>query len=232
MVVDVDQKHGKNGLKSFLDLDLSMDTLIVKTPTGGRHVYYSGPNVSLSVGRLGSGLDIRSFHGYVVAPGSELDPSDPDNEGVGGAYTIDQDAAVAPAEQSLLERLDRPTERRSGDASVDLDRPDALVRAIEYLDTEAPVAVEGDGGDQLTLRVAFRVKDFGLSEAVAFDLLYTRWNDRCLPPWSPDELRTKVENAYYYGKSSPGVAHPSAEFAGVHVGHAADGGSPVVASRG
>ena len=52
IVVDVDQKNGRDGISSFIAAGWPLDTLIVRTPTGGRHVYYSGPNKSCSAGRL------------------------------------------------------------------------------------------------------------------------------------------------------------------------------------
>lgn len=218
VIVDIDDKHGKPGSQNFADLALPTDTLIVRTPTGGRHVYYSGPPVGNSAGRLGLGLDIRSSGGYVVAPGSYLDGSIASNKGSEGVYEIAADASVREAPEQLLIRLGTPRSRDGAvSAIVELDAPGNVIRAIEWLEREAPLAAEGDGGDALTYRVAATLKDYGVSETIAVDLMATRWNDRCTPPWTLDELRTKVENAYLYGKTQPGAHSPAAEFAGVVV---------------
>jgi hypothetical protein len=206
IVVDVDMKKGKDGLSSYLDLDLPLDTLMVRTPTGGRHAYLAGPSKSLSVGKIGEGLDIRSAHGYVIAPGSVVPE---------GVYEIDNDAPLAEAPEHLIARLDAPRERSNAAAATELDTEFAIARAARYLDTEAPMAIEGMGGDLCTFRVACIVKDMGLSEQAVFDLMADRWNARCAPPWDLDELRAKVENAFTYALSAAGGQSPAVDFAGV-----------------
>lgn len=218
VVVDVDVKNGKNGKASFQALGLPQDTLVVLSPSGGLHVYYSGPNKSLSAGALGDGLDIRSYHGYVIAPGSELDPVwAAAHNTAAGAYVLAQDRPVLPAPVSLLERLSAPSERRSADAVVDLDSGPSVLAAVDYLLSAAPLSVEGAGGDATAFQVAARLKDFGVSEPVAVRLLLDRWNDRCAPPWSLEEIEAKVRNAYEYGANSPGSAAPAAMVQGLNI---------------
>lgn len=217
IVVDADEKNGKQGMQTFFDLDLPVDTLTVRTPSGGRHFYYKGPNRNNSSEKLGNGIDIRSYHGYVIAPGSYLDPLDPNNKGIGGDYTMELDAPVAAAPAHLIAKLDEPTERQAQAPKVDLDMPSALLRAVHYLDEEAPIAVEGNSGDTVTLKVAFVLKDMGLSEGTVWRLMVERWNDRCLPSWDHTALADKVRNAFSYGKLAPGSAAPGAEFGGVSV---------------
>jgi hypothetical protein len=206
IVVDVDVKHGKPGLASLMELGIDLATYTVRTPSGGLHLYYAGANVSLSAGRIGAGLDVRSGGGYVVGPGSTID---------GTAYVIERDAAIVPAEQGLIDRCGQartPGERGLAPA-VDLDRPDTLERARIYLAEEAPVAVEGASGDSTTFKVAARLRDFGVSEHTAAELMAEIWNPRCRPPWPDDELRQKVSNAYAYAANQPGCDHPEAAFA-------------------
>lgn len=212
IVVDIDDKKGKTGTASYVDLDLTWDTLIVRTPSGGRHAYFDGPSRSLSSRGLGPGLDIRSFHGYVLAPGSAVTGAGP---GLDGEYTLENDVAPARVPAHLLERLDAPVERQSSAPMAEMDLPGALLRATDWLQHEAPLAIEGCGGDMQTFKVAATLKDFGVSEDAAFGLLTEFWNDRCSPPWDWDELRSKVENAFGYGKVSPGAHTPEAAFADV-----------------
>jgi Bifunctional DNA primase/polymerase, N-terminal/AAA domain len=215
IVVDIDMKAGKDGMASYLALDLPLDTLTVRSPSGGRHAYFAGPSKSLSVGKLGEGLDIRSHHGYVLAPGSVLDPALPKNKGVGGTYTIDNDVPLAEAPASLIAKLDEPRERSGPAAATDLDSEFALARAAKYLETEAPAAVEGAGGDMTTFRVAAITKDMGLSADKVFELMAEHWNERCAPAWELDELRQKVDNAYHYALSAAGGQSPAVDLAGV-----------------
>jgi len=70
LAVDIDMKNGKDGLASARALSIPVDGFVVRTPTGGYHVYFDGPDVSNSAGRLGDGLDVRSAGGYLVGPGS------------------------------------------------------------------------------------------------------------------------------------------------------------------
>ena len=204
--VDVDVKDGRNGIISAFDLGLPFETLTVRTTSGGLHLYYSGPDVSNSVGTLGDGLDVRSHHGFVVAPGSVYRA---------GRYELLRDLPMAPFPEALLPRLNRPRVREAPLVDVELDEPSAVDHARNWLRSH-PVAVEGQGGDDHTYRTALKLRDFGLSEPVALDLLLA-WNEGCLPSWDADDLKTKVANAYAYGKNPPGVASPQRLFAGVYV---------------
>lgn len=215
IVVDVDNKAGKDGGSSFAKLGLPTNTLVVATPSGGYHVYYSGPNRSLSAGKLGEGLDVRSYHGYVVAPGSWLDGAEPSNKGSHGYYTIAGDAPVLPAPTHLIARLDEPMDRQERAAVATLDAPSAVLRAVDYLRGNAPLALEGGSGDHTTFKVACQLKDLGLSEVTALQVLWEHWNPSCMPPWSPEELETKVANAYAYGSNAPGSSSFEAYAAGL-----------------
>jgi hypothetical protein len=211
VIVDVDVKNGKPGLKSHSDLGFDWDTLTVRTTTNGFHAYYQGlPDRLVGGSPLAPGLDIRSHNGYVVAPGSTID---------GVEYTVELDLPVAEFPEHLRDRLKAPRQRQEATATsaVDLDTPEAIEMAAHWLVRGAPVAIEGRNGDDTTFRVACKLRDFGLSEETAFDLLLDEYNPRCEPPWSPDDLHVKVENAYRYASGSPGSAHPAATFSGVEV---------------
>jgi KaiC/GvpD/RAD55 family RecA-like ATPase len=97
---------------------------------------------------------------------------------------------------------------------AELDRPEAVKKAIEWLQQQAPEAVEGDGGDQTTYRVAARLRDMGLSPDTAFYALAEHWNEagKASPPWPADQLREKVDNAFAYATGAWGGALGVAEF--------------------
>lgn len=60
---------------------------------------------------------------------------------------------------------------------------------------KCPVAVSGQDGHGTTYYVACQlVHGFALDEAVAMRWMLA-WNDGCLPPWKPRELRHKIQEA-------------------------------------
>lgn len=71
-----------------------------------------------------------------------------------------------------------------------------------YLAQRAP-ALEGQAGDGHTYETVARVQDYLPDEVIAMPLLL-EWNARCLPPWSPEELKAKWDHAAKYRKSAAG----------------------------
>lgn len=93
---------------------------------------------------------------------------------------------------------------------VELDRPESVLRAAAWARDEAPDAVEGDGGQLTSYKVAARIKDFGLSQGVTFDVMLDHYNpSKAFPPWDPDALAEIVRNAYRYGTAAPGKSSPA-----------------------
>lgn len=209
LAVDVDDKDGREGSSTLLDLELEghsfPDTLTQETPSGGRHLLYRVPTaVRQGVDVLGRGLDIRSRGGYVVGKGSVL---------AFGEYRLtEHDLAEAPA--WLIEACGTPRERNrlAGRSLPGVDPEAAFVRARKYLVEDAPLALEGQGGDATTFKVACRVKDTGVSQLDCLDLMFDFYNPKCTPPWSYEELGTKVDNAYRYGEEPIGVNAPEVIF--------------------
>lgn len=184
------------------------ETFTSKTPRGEHH-YYTVPNaVKQSAGRLAPHVDIRSQGGYVVAPGSVVD---------GTRYIVLHERPLAPAPDWLIALCGEAKEKAAAPViPIDgIDQGKAAARAKAYLLNDAPPALEGDGGDDTTFKVVCRVKDLGVDAETAEDLLSEHWNPRCQPPWSDEDLHTKVANAYKYGKDSIGVAAPEVEFSPV-----------------
>ena len=79
--VDVDTSKGLDGEVSLKALSngasLPADQMAVRTPRGGRHLYFTMPRdmkIGNSAGKLGPGLDIRAGGGYVIcAPSTNSD---------------------------------------------------------------------------------------------------------------------------------------------------------------
>lgn len=209
LVLDVDNKNGKKGDAALDELDVFHGvpkTFEVKTPTGGRHLYFAPENdVANSAGRLGLGLDVRGNGGYVVGPGSTID----------GKMYEGNLRAIAHAPKWLEEAAGRPAPRSDKGKVVEmLDTQGAVARAKNFLETAEP-ATEGQGGDAHTYRIAASVKDLGVSELTALELMDEVWNPRCSPPWDFEHLATKVSNAYHYGKRPIGEKSPEADFQAV-----------------
>ena len=206
VVVDVDVKDGKDGHNQYMQLGGHYETLVVQTPTNGYHCYFVGPDSSNAP--IAADVDIRSHNGFVVAPGSTID---------GVAYTMVTDREPSYVPDGVSQRLRDPYERRETSVTSALDSPASIEAGVRFLQS-APVAVEGQRGDETTFVTAARlVREMALSVDTAYALLVEHWNPRCQPPWSLDELRGKVENAAQYGTADMGRLDPSVLFANVEV---------------
>jgi P4 family phage/plasmid primase-like protien len=77
-VLDLDVKHGKDGVASlaalgFADL-AALSPVRVRTPSGGWHLFFAyEPRLKNSVSVIGDGIDVKTQGGFVVAPGSLKD---------------------------------------------------------------------------------------------------------------------------------------------------------------
>lgn len=206
VVVDVDVKKDKDGEATLKTLPPLPSTMEVRTPTGGRHLYFTGDGPT-TAGKLGVGLDTRGVGGYVLIPGSKL---------ANGTYTFTAYGDnPSPAPSWLVLKLGASTEKRAdrADAVCELDQPHNIDRATQYLTQGAPEAIEGSGGDATTYEVACRVRDLGLSETKALELMSEHWNQaKASPPWDENELACKVHNAYQYSRDRAGNATPEAMF--------------------
>jgi hypothetical protein len=209
LVVDVDVKAGGNESLTALDAIHGIpETRVARTPTGGRHVYYrlpqGHPGVPNSVSALGPGLDVRSQRGYVLGPGSTRPE---------GAYEWQNDLPIVEAPTWLIEKAGVvPAQERERTAVIDVPdaSPETVAQAEAWLRT-ADRAIEGQGGDTTTFRIACGLRDRGVSQAQAVALMLSpAWSDGC--GWTPEEIETKVRNAFKYAQNvTPGSLSVSAD---------------------
>ncbi|HSW00008.1 MAG TPA: AAA family ATPase [Sedimentisphaerales bacterium] len=178
-------------------------TLAIRTPRGGVHMYYAGRGASLV--RPVPDVDTRSIGGYVMLPGCTT--SD-------GEYSVLRDLEVKVAPDIVVQLATKATPAVIESVAPDLviDQGTASSRAHEYLRTTEP-AISGLGGNHRTYQAAVQVRDFGLSEDLALQAMLDVYNPRCTPPWSEEELAKLVKNAYTYAQTSaPGAASPEHDF--------------------
>lgn len=223
--LDADVKKGKRGIDNARALGVTFTGFVVRTPSGGLHEYLRGPDVLNSAGDLADGVDVRSAGGFLVGPGSTVD---------GLAYVLEAANDPNPVPPAVIHAVTASgvhPNRVSAGPAVSPDTPQAVGRSVEYLGYQAPLAVEGAAGDHTTFVVAATLKDYGVGEDMAVDLMAEHWNDRCSPPWDIDDLRLKVRNAYEYGSRPIGDLHPMADFAGVKLDALAEQAAPAPASR-
>ncbi|QEU93243.1 DNA primase [Streptomyces kanamyceticus] len=124
--IDLDTKSGANASAALRELALRHlftipDTVVVTTPSGGRHIWLAGPPDAVipnSAGRLAPGIDIRGAGGYLVGPGSRTE------HGVYGTVPGTAQLPPAPCPPALL-RLLTPAPRHHHAAPEPTDRPSA-----------------------------------------------------------------------------------------------------------
>ncbi|MEW2161563.1 bifunctional DNA primase/polymerase [Streptomyces sp. NPDC007084] len=112
--IDLDTKCGTDSSTALRELALRHlftipETVVVVTPSGGRHLWLSGPPdvvVPNSASRLAPGIDIRGAGGYLVGPGSRTE------HGVYGTAPGTARLAPAPCPRELLDLLLPPPRRQ------------------------------------------------------------------------------------------------------------------------
>ena len=109
--VDMDRERGIDGEAALQALQTREGTVIpttrtVRTPRGGRHLYFKHPGgaVKNSTSKIGPGLDIKADSGYVIAP--------PSRNGNGQSYLVETEGPIAdlPAwlEKLIVEPVRQP----------------------------------------------------------------------------------------------------------------------------
>ena len=234
--VDVDTKEGKNGqwtidqLESLEGLRLS-PTRTLRTPSGGWQYLYAG-EVASTVSKIGAHLYDKPFMshvdtrgtggangGYVLLPPSRT-VADPQKHTYAGTYRWVNNEPLAPVDSWVVEVCGAKAEcpELIAEPLVEWDQAANIEQAIHYLRNDAPPAIEGQGGELTTLKVAMTLRGFGVSEHKTLELMLEHYNidDICVPLWEiegKDGLAKKVENAFLYANlEAPGAATAEADF--------------------
>lgn len=226
IVVDVDTKPGKAGRDTLERLELEWGplppTLTARSPSGGLHFYYSETNVVRHRMKANAfGRDVDSTN-YVLLPDSILRARPAENQ-FPGRYKFTNRLPVAPAPDWFALYLDTSSNNSAAGVQqvpeVEQDTPDLIKWAKHYLEHDAPPARQGDHGEFTLLMVAAVLKDHGISEQMAVELLGEFYNSRCEPAWdigdgaTADRLDVKVHNAWQYlRQTTPGAHTAAADF--------------------
>lgn len=204
VVVDVDPKNGGHEtLRRLMEENGRFPvTPAQRTPSGGWHFVFRAPGFPVSNAPLAPGVDIRGDGGQIVAAPSRT-PA--------GAYSwlrSPGDTPLADLPAWVLERLQRaPTRSTAAAPASDTGRgyfppaPPAVLDAARCaLERHGP-AIDGQAGGLHTVQAgAILTHDFALTDAEATPLI-EEWNETCVPPWEPDELRDQaLVKGRKYGK--------------------------------
>lgn len=206
-VVDIDP-GGEGSWEDMLACDPALASVAthVRTPRGGSHIYMVGEGPT-TASKIAQGIDTRGAGGYVLAPPSYVDDGKSKGHYTGNPET----AALPPVHAPLLAGLGQsaPVDMpRVPEKERQWDAPETLIRAKAWLSglvLAGDVAVEGAGGDAYTFEVCCKLLEMAVTPDTAFELLSDLWNPHCSPPWSDDELKTKIGNAWKYGQETKGA---------------------------
>ncbi len=130
--IDLDTKSGTDASAALRELALRHlftipETVVVLTPSGGRHLWLTGPPdvvVPNSASRLAPGIDIRGAGGYLVGPGSRTD------HGVYSTAPGTSHLAPAPCPPALLRLLLPPPRTRRAPTSPAAHQGQGLVQFV------------------------------------------------------------------------------------------------------
>lgn len=215
LVIDIDPRNFVDGvnpwhkLREYLNLP-KIKAPAVKTGGGGVHIYFKKPADVELVYRLKDfpGMEIKTGmkNSYVIGPGSGHESGNK-YEFIGGHDLADVPQAPAKLIEFLTKTAGNLSETGSGFTGGEAE----LKRYVSWLKQLEP-AVEGQGGDEHTFKAAVKGRDFGLRPKDVLLALLEHFNPRCTPPWSEDELKLKIRNAYKYATGAPGSLDPSLAF--------------------
>lgn len=187
VVIDIDNKGGKNGTESLQNWVLANGELpptrTVKTPNGGYHLYYKTDRElhnKVDVIFKGCGIDIRGTGGYVVAPGSIYG---------GKEYTFDdsQPLGITAANESVYALCEGHT------------------IAERFI---LPETINQGSRDETIFKYACSLQAKGYSDNDIYAMAHRINAEKCKPPLSEKEVDIKVQSALRYpkGKMLPAKA--------------------------
>jgi RecA-family ATPase len=216
-VIDIDVLKG--GAETWLVHELFEEipeTREAETRHGGRHLIFKLPpdtppisGSSKTANKVfGQGIDLRSHHNYIVAPGSVVAVA-PGATGPGCYRWRNKLTLAAPPQWALdLCNKVRPKAANAGQWVVEPDTDWAIQRFDEYMRDEAPEAFEGENRHATSLTPIHAGYDYGCSAETIIERMLT-WNaEKCHPPLTSEHIERNVRTLPA-GRGSPmGCKHP------------------------
>jgi hypothetical protein len=163
LILDVDVRKGGDASLAAIEAKHGAlpATLTARTPSGGRHLYFGGPDVANSSGKLGAGLDIKSRAGYVVAPPS-VTIEVPGKQHAGVYEWVNMSVGPTQAPQWLLDLAGAAKTREAATApafklrDATPEQWSDIASALDYLTTVPAVA-----GNQLWSDIGYSLLCLG-----------------------------------------------------------------------
>jgi len=174
VVVDLDDKEGKNGSENFAELAAPHggvpDTMRIKTGAG-YHLYFAHPGESIknSAGRIGEGVDVRGEQGYVVAS--------PSRHANGSNYQIEAEGPLAEVPDWLLSEMVQ--ENTTAKKSIENEQNPFA---------EAPVVFQGKRNETLFKLGSALRGQHAMQQEQILPILLEYNTAKCTPPLSEDEV--------------------------------------------
>lgn len=215
IVIDVDP--WKNGAKTFEELARTgqltgedfPQTLAAGTQSGGTHIFYWLPDRKTAKGgvnKLGPGIDVKAYGGYVVGAGSTF--GDKTYAWKKGYEPDKRDFAEAP--QWLIDKCNAPRPKSSEAGKVIVLEDEIAIReARKWLDEHAPHARIGERG-YTAFKVACRFYDYGVSRETCEELLIDWSESHCEAPMDRDDIEHAAYSALRNRDNAIGARHPEA----------------------
>jgi len=222
LIVDIDPRNFAadefgNTVNSFslleqhcgLDDGWEKDTLVVKTPSGGYHIYVRLPDglqsEHLTIRKKDTrfpGLDFLTYRSYAVGVGSQF-PSTPNP--YMAATSPRAPMAIPPALLNYVtERLHDRTPQVAETAVTDDDADN--VKAFEVYLAGVSIPETGRRSD-IFYSVACRGRDLGLSEDRTAYMVHEWQSAECGCTYA--DVKERCANAFRYNRNTPGVIAPS-----------------------
>ena len=173
VAIDIDVREDKNGENSLAQTGYVFDaSWQVQTPTGGRHIFFKHPGVSVNnkAGNfLGEGIDFRGDGGYVIFCGSNT---------VAGSYE-----SLPGCDPFNTQILDLP--------------PDILQQLskknVTEVNLERGIHV-GERNDSI-FKLASKLVSSGIYGGELLNMLIEYNNSHCSPPLDKEEIETICQSA-------------------------------------
>lgn len=213
VVLDFDRAQGARDCEELDEAHPGWRDAVPTVKTGnGLHLYFAHPGEGLIIPTyakvLRPGTDLRGDGGCITAP--------PSTHGTRRQYywtvPVDRSGKLPVLPDWVLTQIsereeDRKHHQRAASARMEdpaIFNTEEKLRQCERYMTKVAPAVEGQGGDDHTYKVACLGGDFDLSDD-EFWPIFARWNDTCRPPWSDKDLRNKLKSAEKNRRNPRGI---------------------------